>query len=326
MLSFLAMGVGICVAMRWNGFPLEIQNPTQIARLRSSFSSAIRGMGPEKAYSLLREGILQKPYGQQHAIVGLFGEVLYKDLGIEGLIWCDDAYGFGCYHGFFEKAITRKGIDILYDLDAACVSKFGLLGLGCPHGIGHGLGEYLGPGNLAQQLDYCKGLSWKGALFGCQSGVFMEYNFPSLALNGTSQIKTRPWDEAHAEAPCDHVDNQFRRACYFELTAWWQEVLSKNYAKIGVLCGDLTDAGEREACFMGVGYNVNLVTDFNPQYFIRVCHDMPQDGVVPCRAGASWAFTASIDHKKEAPILCSGMDTDMNIKCTQKSNLIDYYK
>lgn len=249
------------------------------------------------------------PPDKQHMMVHKYGEKLYQSKGLSGIAFCTDAYGFGCFHGFFSKAVARMGIGVVAELDQTCIAKFGLQGLGCPHGIGHGLGEYFGPLKLNEQLAVCETLSWQGVYHGCQSGVFMEYNYPKT---------TRIYKETEAFDPCFRVPKKFQHACLLELPAWWWDVFSHNVQKMGTLCGTIGEVEFRQSCYAGIGSGFTGRVEYALPVVLANCRLMP-DALTEtwCRAGAAWAFFADTRYREQAASVCDGLASENRQRCSQ---------
>lgn len=294
-------------------------SPFDPAATRKELGSSISKKGALATYNEMKRSLLQADSLRQHSVAHIFGELLYRKEGVEGIVVCDDSFGFGCYHSFMGSAVAQEGEGIIKRLDDTCVAKFGPMGLGCPHGIGHGLGEYFGPEHIDKQLAACSTLSWKGRYFGCRGGVFMEYNTP-LSKNGqeTTTI-ARPFDATKPYGVCDDVQKKDQPACFLELTGWWERVLEKDYSRIGTLCAHAT-RDNRESCFLGVGYAAVQSNGYDIGKTKEICEMMPtSEGQLLCKAGASWSFFANPKQRQKALALCEGSSI-----CEQKSDLLSY--
>lgn len=287
---------------------------------RDEISRKIDKEGADIAYANLQK-ISDPSSSLAHSTFHIFGETLYQKLGVSGIGTCDSFAGFGCYHGFFLKAVSGGGIEVAKELDKKCLEKFGPMGLGCPHGIGHGLVEFLGYERLNEALSVCSNLAWQGSLFGCQGGVFMEYNFRTTFKEGESTIATR---DAHGNLhePCRSLPSRFKQACYFEQAAWWREILNADYEKIGNFCEDVVGQKEKEACFLGLGNSVTEHSGYSREAIIEACTKMPSllDEAV-CRAGASWAFFANPEKESLSQSICEGLGGYENL-CLEKRILV----
>lgn len=284
------------------------------------WSKRIDEAGAEQAYEQFKEEYKDEHFGLQHSLVHLFGVLLYQKMGIDGVAVCDSTFSFGCYHSFFGVSISGHGIDVIQSLDQACIEKWGEKGLGCPHGIGHGVLTYLGSDALLESLEACATLNWKEPIGGCTSGVFMEYNFRTM--EDTNGINLRVLNPEDPHTPCSTLPEQFLQACYFEMPQWWERVYQFNYQKVGALCNELTDKLQYEACFRGMGNTVGPSSKFDVGETIVNCQKMPTyRAQVLCREGASWSFFAQPEYRELAPAVCEGLGEEVEAICNQESDL-----
>ncbi|MBI5613356.1 hypothetical protein HY947_00355 [Candidatus Gottesmanbacteria bacterium] len=282
----------------------------------------IRTLGGEKAYKRVKEEFKENP-NDSHGELHVFGELLYTIEGLTSFTVCDQDFGFGCYHGFMGQAIAEKGVDVAYTLDAECIKRHGPHGLGCFHGLGHGLGEYFGPNRINEQLKICKSLSWKGLYAGCQDGAIMEYHFPTSQTGIGTRQQLKIFQKDNPYDPCPTVEDMFKRACYYRLPSWWNE-LFHDFDKIGDLCGAVDDNTERKSCFLGIG------NAFHPQYKINqseiqvLCKTAKKytDGAY-CYAGSRWALFV-LGRTDDASALCESLSEEDKVICMTKWNLIEY--
>lgn len=288
---------------------------------RKSWGQDIKEMGPKEAHEYFKREQEGKDIGIQHIAAHDFGESLYREIGIEGLTTCDSSFAFGCFHIFFALAVSENGLAVVQELDEACIEKFGFGGQGCQHGIGHGLISYLGPKGNAKALEVCASLQWKKPLFGCQTGVYMEYNFPTKFLDsGGAASSVRIFDPDNPYDPCLSLPNMFRFACLFAQAEWWGKTVSLSNTEIGLLCDGLTDKAERIICFKGIGNG--FASSFNFQGAITACEQMPDRPTeILCRAGAYWGFWDSGTYRFQAPQLCSGLSPKEERLCVEEADL-----
>jgi hypothetical protein len=287
--------------------------------VRQVLISEIQRATPEDAYSRVKTFLADVPSVRQHSVSHIFGEVLYKEIGLSGMTVCDGSFGFGCYHGFFGSAVAREGEGIVKQLDDLCVARYGVMGLGCPHGIGHGLGEHFGPQNIESQLTHCEALSWKGRFFGCQGGVFMEYNQPTTVQNDAATTSVRAYEESRPYGICLEVPVQFQPACFLEVSGWWEQTIGKDYARMSTLCDALTHEDNRESCFLGIGYTLVQSNGYDLMQTKESCSQMTHESdKVLCLAGASWSFFANPDYKDKAQQVC------VTQECQRKADLLSY--
>lgn len=294
-----------------------------VTPIRRMFKQLITEQTAPAAYVIVKQVIADIPPQQQHLSAHLFGESLYRVLGIEGVSVCDDSFGFGCYHGFFGTAIAAGGPETLVRFDKMCVEKFGLMGLGCPHGIGHGLGEYYGPGRLSEQLAVCGQLSWQGERFGCSGGVFMEYNYPTMVSGAKALTTTRKFNPTEPYAPCTGVDTRFAKSCYLELAAWYYDALSADLPKIDVLCGGIPELSYKRECYRGLGLALVPHMQYDVKKAISACASI--SAAIPrrwCFAGASWSFFAHPDYTAQADGICAILPQNDALQCRKEADLL----
>ena len=287
----------------------------------NKWSYRIDEVGPEQAYEDFKGEYTSQHFSIQHAAAHIIGELLYIKEGIAGIVICDSSFSFGCYHSFFALALGEGGAGIVEDLDRGCIEKNTRGGLGCQHGIGHGLMAYMGPERIADALEACATLAWKEPLLGCQSGVFMEYNFPTnFGLLNLSVTLRRELDAANPYEPCPDLAEKFRQACYYGFARWWGVVF--DHKEMGSLCAVILNSKEKEACYLGIGAAAGPATQFDISETIKKCQKMPNSkGELFCRAGAAWIFFAVPEQRSLAPLLCQGLGNDLEKICIQKSRL-----
>jgi hypothetical protein len=273
----------------------------------------IDNAGTDVAYEEFKAATQGKDFGVAHTLAHIMGELIYEKEGIEGVANCDSTFAFGCYHSFFGKAISENGIGVVESLDQACIRKWGEKGLGCPHGIGHGVQGYYGDEKLIDALEVCTKLNWKEPIGGCTSGVFMEFNFHTME---SFRAENRKLDPENPHYPCNEVPDKFRQACYFEQAQWWAQVVDGGYAQLGVLCKEVNEKSALEACFRGIGNTIAPSTKYNSTETIASCALMPGDEEeLLCREGASWSFYAEPSARDRVGEVCIGLGEVRSKRC-----------
>lgn len=278
--------------------------------------------GADEAYVRFKEQYANENYGTKHFAAHLFGDLLYKREGIPGVAVCDSSFAFGCYHSFFGRAILDHGLDVITELDASCIEKWGELGLGCPHGIGHGVLSYLGDEKLLESLEACRTLNYQEPIGGCTSGVFMEYNFKTMeSLEGGVM---REFDETDPHKPCSDLPSEFLEACYWDLPQWWEKVLSYDYSLIDMYCSEISEQVVRDACYRGLGNAIGPSTRYDIKKTSERCYELKKDESKDlCLSGASWSFFAEPSVRHLVKDVCREMtnETDINM-CIERNNEI----
>lgn len=293
-------------------------------RERGRLKTRIDQIGAERAYGEFQEAYAQSSFAEQHLAAHLMGELLYEKLGLPGLSVCDSSFSFGCYHSFSGRAIAAGGLEIVRQLYQVCLKNFGPLGTGCQHGLGHGILEHLGHGRLGDALETCRLAPQVHPLLGCTSGVFMEYNFPTIVTRETSFTRRREPEPQNPESPCDTmVEERFRQSCYFELGQWWFEVFSRDYREIGRLCREIAAGLERKSCFLGLGYIAAPSNGYAVATTIERCRLMPdRESELLCRAGAAWSFFVMPEQRSLAERLCAGLKPDEKVHCLEEARFV----
>jgi hypothetical protein len=292
---------------------------------RAKWSSRIDEVGAVQAYEEYKREYANQHFGIQHTVAHIVGALLYEKLGLDGLTVCDSTFAFGCYHSFFGQALANQGTGIIRKLDELCVAKFGPLGTGCQHGIGHGLMEYYGHQRLTEALHGCAETTQVKPAFGCTSGVFMEYNVPIMITDQSAFVQVRQIDFDKPYEPCPGLESKYQQSCYYELAQWWDKDgnFDNDYTKIGLLCHNVKLKENREHCFLGTGNVSAPSSEFQVAGAIEKCLNMPEfDEQVLCRSGASWSFYSSVTYRSLAPQVCDGLPADIVRRCVLESDLI----
>lgn len=284
----------------------------EILKERKEWIDIYEATGPNELWSLLKKRYRQNYH--RHTVAHIFGELLYDMEGYRGVTVCDSAFSYGCYHAFFGKALATEGMDIVFDLDEACVEKFGPQDSGCQHGIGHGVLQYLGYNKLKEALNTCNSLPERGR--SCFEGVFMEYNFRTDIEGYGAEEELRKITQGNLYLPCPNVDEEYKDACYYELPRWWERIYKSDFEKLGILCQAIVKDEFREDCFRGIGTNAVLASDHKLDDTVKKCDLMPsQEGLNYCRVEASWAFNSVPDYAHLATQVCDGLDDEMQQLC-----------
>lgn len=287
---------------------------------KAQWSAEIDALGAKAAYQKFLDTYGRLPPGTVHSLAHVFGELLYEKEGLKGVAVCDSSFGFGCYHSFFGRAISDHGVGVVGELDKACVDAWGEKGLGCSHGIGHGLLWYIGDDKLKEALEICGTLTWKGPIGGCSGGVFMEYNFHTMA--DPDLTSPRAFDKAHAQAPCDTLP-LYREACYFDIPQWWIRSSNGDYALAAALCREVSATKEQEACFRGIGNVLAPETQYTVKKTLEVCKSLGSSvESLLCRQGASWSFFAEPRVREHALEICEGLSKIEQGSCVNGSQII----
>lgn len=307
------------------GTPIERLAGVEVGSERARWSKMMDEDGVDVAYEEFKKQYAGAMFGVQHTMAHVIGELIYQKKGMDGMVICDSTFTFGCYHSFYSQALADKGPSIVPLADKLCVAKFGPLGTGCQHGIGHGLMDFYGPEKLLLALEACSGTTQLKKLFGCTSGVFMEYNVPIVMSIEDPRTIPRSLNKDEPYAPCPSVPEKYRDSCYYEMPQWWdkQTVFDKDYKKIGELCQSISSPTNRESCFLGIGNVVAPSNNYVVADTVNKCEAMPtKESKIICKSGASWSFYSSVTYRNLALEVCDDLDEESQKKCVSKSDLI----
>lgn len=298
----------------------ENQQLTTQPQSLDHWENLIKTQGSQKAYEMLKQETQPLSYEEQHTLSHKFGSALYRVDRLKGVVVCDASFGYGCYHQFFLEAVGDQGPAVIAQLDQACIKQFGLGGQGCQHGIGHGLAEYFGH-NLKEALKACFEMAWKKELFGCQSGVFMEYNTPTfIDENGTRRIN-RALNESDPYYPCPELERQFRPSCYLAQAEWWDRATDSSYSEMGEWCKGINEVIYKTICFKGLGMSIVPSEGFDPTKVLEACAQITEGkNNLFCRGGAFWAFWTQ-DLKEHAWKLTQDLSEDNKKQLMKEADL-----
>lgn len=297
--------------------PVPRFSPTEFLKAESFWKSEIHRIGAPAAYKEFVSSAQDEETVSAHVTAHAVGFALFEEEGDAGLSFCDPSFGFGCYHGFFLKALGTEGesrVSALYDV---CLKTYGFLGTGCQHGIGHGIMEYVGYDDVPRALALCTALAPQPApLLGCTDGVFMEYFWP-LGGEGTQRVPTsRPIDAENPYAPCRSVGKEFEDVCYFEQGVRYFETSGTDYV---ALCSALS-GDARTFCALGVG-STSLKGPSPLSASLGVCSSFASSGdELSCRAGVAWSLF-SVGREGDMAAACAYDEPKKSAECFSLSDL-----
>lgn len=274
---------------------------------------------PDRAYKELKEKLAKKDISTQHNTVHKFGEDLFVIKGLSGIHVCDESFSYGCYHGFFSKAVAIHGLSAIYTLDRECsLWKYQDR---CQYGIGHGILEFFGSDDrLVNALRECDNLSKKSKYARCSGGVYMEYNFRTTRARG--KTNPRALTENNIHTPCFTLPIKYREDCYFYQPQWWDSVLDSDFHKIGSLCASLPEDNLQSACFKGSGNIIGPRQDFNLEKALAKCAEISdQRGIFYCKVGLARIFATGADKKREAQQICSQLPLNEAKQCIREMSM-----
>jgi len=277
---------------------------------------------PREAYKEFINVNAEAPQDRKHFAAHVMGELLYTEGGVDNLVVCDATFDFGCYHGFFGRAISESGIEGIEKLDAVCVEAFGPLGTGCQHGMGHGIMEYVGKNDVTSALALCARTTQLVPLLGCTSGVFMEYNTP-LANTSDGQLPSeRVFDPKNPHTPCPSVTEEYKASCYYELGQWIDRPLRGDSNSMQEVCSSL-DASDRKHCYLGIGAKIAHTEKYDPDRAKKRCASFALDDETACRAGVSWSYYSLPEQREKAQGACMFPEETRSEECALLADLTE---
>lgn len=295
---------------------------TEKAILAKVFNS----LSSKEVYELFKDRYSQIDQTKVHNLAHWIGTEIYSHGGMDGLLICDEAFSYGCYHGFFIKAFEKEGKDLYQSGDRYCFGdgsqplKYG----GCIHGLGHGV-LYLNGydiNGLKGALEDCESLASISSISGCNNGVFMEYNTRTMQSLDTGEIELRPLDSNNPLEPCNEIDGKYSNDCYFEQPAWWAGVYFNDFQKMVELCEGVIGKSSKENCFGGVGRMIPIVDQYQGNKIKEVCMSISSGSY------QSYCIEKSVEvllgvGKQDSMGFCNLLSADFAKQCHDKMN--QYY-
>jgi hypothetical protein len=263
--------------------PARISGPTDPVGFESGWSAIIRTEGAAQAYKEFKSQYIGDAGTGTHTAAHLFGDALYKAMGVRALQICDSAFSYGCYHQVMADLLLQNGPQQLEAVSVICSEQANdSTELPCYHGVGHGLAEYYGE-NLTAALSGCSSFA-KDVADSCAAGVFMQYDEPIVGGDGASYADVDPAD---LYKPCDSsLPEAFVGACYLALPARLADT-KLSIQKIIEVCGSAPLA-YRNFCYQGVGIQVPGFVLYDQQKVVSVCETIPSvQGTLACRQEAA---------------------------------------
>lgn len=297
---------------------LSFQYKEEKMRWQQYFDGAPVG----EVYAHFLETASALDYYAAHGLSHIIGEELYDREGWEGIAFCTQDFGFGCFHGFSGAALSDRGLGATEKLSAACTNLQRGDYLGCIHGIGHGILAYVGNDNLVQALVACESSQQDEVVGGCFGGVIMEYNYNTM--QSQSGIDLRPFSESDAYSPCGSLGDRYTPSCYYELPSWWYASFEGTgaadsagiFTRIGKLCSDIQDEASRTFCFRGTGNVVGPRSDVQVARMKEWCDEMPTKNARDlCYAEELGHLLNSEDGTKELRALCESKTVTFSSVC-----------
>ncbi len=293
---------------------------------RAIMSKQFANKSSQDVYSLFKIRYSKVNNITVHNLAHWIGTEIYLHSGIDGLLVCDEAFSYGCYHGFFIKAFEKEGKNLYQSGDKYCSGdgsqpmKFG----GCIHGLGHGV-LYLNGYDLTglnNALKDCESLSSQSSIMGCNNGVFMEYNTKTMQSLDSGEVRVRELDPADKLYPCSQLELKYQPDCVFEIPAWWANVLSNDFEQMIDICASIKDSNVKKWCYGGVGRMIPVADNYQLNKVKDICL------LINGSEYQSHCIEKSLEvllgmGKTDSISLCNVLDSTTAKGCTERMN--QYY-
>lgn len=262
----------------------------------SFWENRIRHEGAVSAYKTLAHSAKELNASEAHRRAHLFGEALYATQGLDGLSVCDAQFMYGCLHQVVAEAILEGGPTIMYELGDKCAGD-----LQCLHGIGHGVVMWYGYEHnmLTEAFEACNKASPHNDFNGCESGVFMEYNYPAFPQEKNEYLRPLPLNNYHE--PCDTVSTEHAPVCYYWQVRLWKDtelgkkdddaIISTLSQRCALLHGD-----RRRGCMGGIGPSTISLSAYDPKEITRLCNAIQgtREEITLCHAEAGKVLVGTV--------------------------------
>lgn len=219
------------------------------------FKKIAQDFGVEYAYRLLKERFPNNETAA-HDFAHVVGLVAYGKMDSAELSVCDTSFNYGCFHGFIEGFLIKKGTLAIKETESHCQSLGYIHMPSCIHGIGHGLMAYESY-DLKKALSDCDNLEQSIRLY-CWDGVFME------RINASMQDpakRAQIIDENNIKEPCQSISLIYKAQCWRNQVSAWFNFFGNNPQKVLAACYSI-EKKFQEICFESVGLtNVMLTGD-----------------------------------------------------------------
>lgn len=294
------------------------QTPSPNSSLRERLETMVALQGSRAAYLAVKEDYADQGYDMQHNVAHMLGETIYRHDGLRGVTVCDGEFNYGCYHGFFARAVQSEGVSVLAPLDNECTQLPDGRASVCQHGLGHGLIEFFGTKGLISALDACTTLEQPNPVAGCTSGVFMGFNlrFESASDDQFITVARPIMQNESPYAPCDIVPERFRQSCFHELPQWWNQVFEGDFTKLGALCAAIADSSLRTQCVQGIGGIAASSARYDVAATSALCGMLhTSEDINACVVTASWSFEENNGAQDKAAALCATLPKELQTQC-----------
>jgi hypothetical protein len=192
-----------------------------------------------------------------HDLAHAVGRETAKNFGsnFESFDLCPTIFNYGCPHGFFEYVLARtdtpkEAASSVCETVGGQKNRLLISGFTCYHGVGHGV-MMAEAYDLKASLATCNTLSTPQAAEGCWQGVFME----NVNAGMTDRARRGVFSAQTPLAPCNTVDERYKRQCYINHAGWLMRVAQHRVERASGYCLEAA-ASYRSTCMQSIGLMV----------------------------------------------------------------------
>lgn len=228
------------------------------------FKNIAQNSGADYAYRLVKEKFPNNETAA-HDFAHVVGLVAYGKMDSAGLSICDTSFNYGCFHGFIEGFLIKKGTLAIEETESHCQSLGYIHMPSCIHGIGHGLMAYESY-DLKKALSDCDNLEQSIRLY-CWDGVFME------RINASMQDpakRAQIIDENNINQPCQSINLIYKAQCWRNQVSAWFNFFGSDPQKVIKVCQGI-EKQYQEICFESVGLTNVMLAGDNPLKLKEFC-------------------------------------------------------
>lgn len=275
--------------------------------------------GPEKAWQLVLdtyntpEGVVGNPHDMAH----LVGQLLFKELGFEGLSTCTPVFAFGCYHGLMEIAFDK---DRPEDYEKSLIeAQIGCQTVGtetsptywsCIHGMGHGTATFR-EHDLDKSLFDCDILPENLRTY-CKDGVFMEFS-----ISAPKSFYT----QGNPVYPCNVVAENAKIACARSQTQVMRLRFGMDTKTIANACDKSGNKDIIFHCIDALGYFVAQTAQGDAAKIISGCKKIEEEkSAAQCmEAGAGeLVFQNAVGWQAAVKKICGNLSENYRVSCEER--------
>lgn len=236
------------------------------AQLKIYFTDLANQKGAKEAFEILKTASVP-PNTDMHLLGHVVGDVLYSQVGLNGIKICTEDFRNACSHSIVVGLFSDKGEAALGQITQACKQAPGGAGAYtmCFHGLGHGILAFTDY-DLEKAIQICQKTNEEAEIAQCISGTIMEI------ISGGDHDKPL-WSRQRKKYlfasnpfyPCsaDFMPEEAKHLCYNYLTPFLWEAIGadinrpteSDFAKSFALCKLIPqkDLLYESSCYGGFG-------------------------------------------------------------------------